>query len=195
MTINAQIPAATSSRTIPVPSGSLSNCRTGGGFTISNARKSIKPARKVFHASGTAMSAINCPATSSITTICGSFLPDACETRVAAGIPTAMTTTAKASAATVRRFGGSQWHTAPQSTTVAADPHVPGPGFSRPIPKKVAIAVAQSGAALWDKSAEFERDEAIAGCAPELRSESAAWLTACPRALPECFREFLPLHP
>ena len=63
-----KIPAATSSRTIPVPSGSLSSCRTGGGLMISKTLKSIKPARKDFHARGTAISAISCPATSSMTT-------------------------------------------------------------------------------------------------------------------------------
>src|SRR6202171_1134206 len=30
--------------------------------------------------------------------------------------------------------------------TVANDPHVPGPGLRRPVPKKVATSVAQSGA-------------------------------------------------
>lgn len=70
---------------------------------MSKARKSIKPVRKVFHARGTAMSAINCPATSSITTICGSLLPKARDTRVAAGIPIAMTNTANPIATGVRR--------------------------------------------------------------------------------------------
>src|SRR5262245_35495215 len=34
---------------------------------------------------------------------------------------------------------------AAHSSTVASEAHVPGPGFSRPIPRKVAIRSAQSG--------------------------------------------------
>src|SRR5207302_1706501 len=34
-----------------------------------------------------------------------------------------------------------------QSATVASEPHVPGPGFRRPAPKKVAIRLAHAGAA------------------------------------------------
>ena len=41
---------------------------------ISKTRKSIKPTRKVFHVSGTAIRAMSCPATSSMTTNCGSFV-------------------------------------------------------------------------------------------------------------------------
>jgi len=36
---------------------------------------------------------------------------------------------------------------------VAADPHVPGPGRSRPTPKNVATSVAQSGADGWEEIA------------------------------------------
>src|SRR5580693_8371013 len=143
---NAKIPAATSSSTIPVPSGSFSSCRTGGGLTMSNALKSIRLARKVFHASGTAISAISCPATSSMTTNCGSFAADARATRVAAGMPTSATRTARAMATGVRSEGVRPYAMAAQITTVAAEAQVPGPGCRRPIPKKVATVVAQSGA-------------------------------------------------
>jgi len=44
-----------------------------GGLMISKARKSIKPASRLFHESGTAISAVSCPATSSITTKLGIF--------------------------------------------------------------------------------------------------------------------------
>ncbi len=77
---------------MPVPSGSRSSRRIGNGFQISKTRKSIRPARNVFQASGTAMSATSCPATSSMTTNCGSFKPEARATRVAAGIPMSVTT-------------------------------------------------------------------------------------------------------
>lgn len=36
-------------------------------------------------------------------------------------------------------------------STAAADPHVPGPGLNRPAPKKVAMTVAQSGAAASER--------------------------------------------
>jgi hypothetical protein len=181
MTTNAQTPAATSSRTIPTPSGSFSSCRTGGGFTISKARKSIKPVRKVFHANGTPIRAMSWPATSSMTTDWGSFLPDARDTRVAAGMPMPAAKTASASTVPVRKLGGRLRETAAQSKTAAADPQVPGPGFSRPTPKKVAIAAAQSGAvALFVV--------AIVCGTPALRSSSGALLTACPHSLRGCFR-------
>ena len=112
----AKIPAATSSSTIPVPSGSFSSCRTGGGLTISKALKSIKPARKVFHARGTAIRAISCPATSSMTTNWGSFMAEARATRVAAGMPIRVTRTARAMATGVRSAGAVQMRDAAQSS-------------------------------------------------------------------------------
>ena len=74
-TNQAYRPAAISSSTMPVPSGIASNWRTGGGFTMSKARKIIKAAAKDFHARGTAIRATSWPATSSITTNCGSLAP------------------------------------------------------------------------------------------------------------------------
>jgi hypothetical protein len=144
--MEAKIPAATSSSTIPVPSGSRSSCRIGGGFMISKALKSIKPARKVFHTRGTAISAISCPATSSITMNFGSLVADARATRVAAGMPIRVTSTAAEMATEVRSEGGMRWAAAAQIITVVAEPQVPGPGRRWPIPQKVAIRVAQSGA-------------------------------------------------
>src|SRR5206468_4061359 len=82
------------------PSGSCSRRRSsGGGFTMSNPRKSIKPSKRDFHDIGTAINAISWPATSSMTTHCGSFEPLALETRVAAGIPTAIASRASRIAA------------------------------------------------------------------------------------------------
>ena len=176
---SAKIPAATSSSTIPAPSGSLSSCRTGGGLTISNALKSIRPARKVFHASGTAISAMSCPATSSITTNCGSFVAEARATRVAAGMPISVTSAARAMATGVRSEGGNSWATAAQITTVAADAQVPGPGCRRPIPKKVATRVAQSGAVGRDPSTSLRAGSATAGGTPALRSGGASGAVFC----------------
>lgn len=136
----------TSSSTIPVPSGSCSSWRTGGGLMMSNTLKSIKPARKVFHARGAANKAMSCPATSSITTNCGSLRPEARETCVAAGIPISVTRMASAMTTGSRRFVGNAQAIAAQRRTVAADPQVPGPGCSCPMPKNVAVSVAQSGA-------------------------------------------------
>jgi len=44
------------------------------------------------------------------------------------------------------QFAGIHLANVHQMSTAAADPHVPGPGRSRPAPKKVATRVAQSGA-------------------------------------------------
>jgi hypothetical protein len=63
MTSSAYIPAATSSSTIPVPSGRRSSWRTGAGLMMSKALKSIKPVRKDCHVNGTAISAMSCPPT------------------------------------------------------------------------------------------------------------------------------------
>lgn len=161
MTTRAYIPAATSSSTIPMPSGSRSNCLTGGGFRMSNTLKSIKPARKVFHESGTAMSEMSWPATSSMTTKLGSFLADARAARVAAGIPTRVTTTARTIRIGVRRGYGRARARAAQRSMVAADAHVPGPGRMWPMPKNVAVSVAQPGAR--------KGDAAIPGGTPTLR--------------------------
>ena len=146
MIISAYRPAPKSSTTIPVPSGSRSSRRMGNGFKISKTRKSIRPARNVFQASGTAMRAVSCPATSSITTNCGSLSPEARATRVAAGMPMSVTSAAAMMVDQERLAWGIAKLASAQRTTVASDAHVPGPGLSRPAPKKVATAVAQSGA-------------------------------------------------
>src|SRR5579872_5266406 len=109
---------------------------------MSKIRKSIKADKKVFHASGTAISDTSCPATSSITTNCGSFAPDIRETLVAAGMPMAVTSKARPITAGSRNKDGRVEAKAAQRITVTADPQVPGPGRNRPMPKKVAISMA-----------------------------------------------------
>ena len=65
------------------------------------------------------------------------------------------------------RFATGIWKLANAHTrTVANDAHVPGPGLRRPVPKKVATSVAQSGAAGRDAPA-------TAGETPALRSGAA----------------------
>ena len=91
---------------MPVPSGSFSRLRIGGGFTISNARKSIKPASSGFQRMGQAIRVTSCPATSSMTTCCGSFLPQPRASSVAAGIPMAVTTTISTRMTGTRADGG-----------------------------------------------------------------------------------------
>ena len=54
-------------------------------------------------------------------------------------------TTTSAIATGVRDEGASARATAAHSKTVAADPQLPGPGRSLPIPKNVATSVAHSG--------------------------------------------------
>ena len=131
---------------MPVPSGRRSSWRIGGGFTISNPRKSIKPSSRDFHAIGTAISVISCPATSSMTTNCGSFNAEARATRVAAGIPTQQSLRSQQEPPRAARTGASQRASSHHRRTVAAEPQVPGPGCKRPTPKNVAISVAQEGA-------------------------------------------------
>src|SRR5258708_2153117 len=85
---------------MPTPSGRRSSWRTGGGLTISKALKSIKPSSRDCHAIGAAITVISWPATSSITTNCGSLRLLALATCVAAGIP--IRTAAKANRAGVQ---------------------------------------------------------------------------------------------
>ena len=131
---------------MPVPSGSRSRLRIGGGFTMSNTRKSIKPASSACHTMGHAISVTSCPATSSITTCEGSFLPQPRASSVAAGIPIATTTTISSTMTGSRADGGRCDASSHHSSAVASDPHVPGPGRRRPTPKKVATSVAHGGA-------------------------------------------------
>ena len=91
------------------------------------------------------MSVTNCPATSSMTTNCGSFRPEARATSVAAGIPMRVTAAAATMVAEVRLATDICELANAHTITVANDPHVPGPGLRRPAPKKVATSVAQSG--------------------------------------------------
>ena len=112
---------------------------------MSNPRKSIKPARSDFHDKAAPVRAMSWPATSSITTNCGSFALAARATTVAAGMPSKTAARARASAAPPRLPGAIEAATPYQSATVTADAQVPGPGPSRPTPKKVAIRLAQTG--------------------------------------------------
>ena len=109
------------------------------------------------------MSATSCPATSSMTTNCGSFKPEERATRVAAGIPMRVTAVAAMMVAQARFATGIREIVNAHARTVANDPHVPGPGLRRPVPKNVATSVAQSGAAGRDAPA-------TAGGTPALRS-------------------------
>jgi hypothetical protein len=120
--------------------------RTGGGLTISNARKSIKPASSAGHPMGHVTSVSSCPATSSITTCDGSFLPHPRASRVAAGMPIATTTAVSTTITGIRAAEGRCEANSHHNNTVASDPHVPGPGRNRPAPKKVATRVAHRGA-------------------------------------------------
>jgi hypothetical protein len=146
MTNSAHNPAATSSTTIPVPSGSRSSCRTGGGFTMSKPLKSINAASRVFHVTGTNNKVIHWPATSSITTNPGSFFTDARATRVAAGMPIAIAIAAMAASTKGCSARDRAEAVAAQIKRAAADPHVPGPGPSVPMPKNVAVRNAHNGA-------------------------------------------------
>src|ERR1700731_241909 len=125
---------------IPVPPGSASRRRRGNGFTMSKLRKSIKPASMYFQCSGTAITAIIWPATSSITTNPGSSIPLSRATTVEGGMPIKVTSVATTMAAGTSQADGSQWFAAHQSPIVTAEAQVPEPGCKCPIPKKVAIS-------------------------------------------------------
>jgi len=58
----------------------------------------------------------------------------------------AITNNAIAAAIKGWRWGGTDRATPHHKSVVAAEPHVPGPGCRRPMPKKVATTVAQIGA-------------------------------------------------
>ena len=110
------------------------------------ARKSIKPASSACHTMGHAIRVSSCPATSSITTCDGSFLPHPRASSVAAGMPIAATTTISSTITGIRADGGRCEANSHHNKTVASEPHVPGPGRNRPAPKNVATSVAQRGA-------------------------------------------------
>ena len=93
------------------------------------------------------MSVINWPAVSSMTTNCGSFSLEARATRVAAGIPRAIAKPARRILTGKIHVNERKREITAQTSNVASEPQVPGPGLSRPAPKNVAITVAQSGAA------------------------------------------------
>ncbi len=95
---------------------------------------------------GHAINVTSCPATSSITTCDGSFLPQPRASRVDAGIPIATTTTINTRITGIRAEGESCQASSHQSSPVASAPQVPGPGRSRPAPKNVATSVAHRGA-------------------------------------------------
>src|SRR5919109_223684 len=78
-----------------------------------------------------------------MTTNPGSLRPLSRSTRVAAGIPSAVASTARLITVPVCHEELIQWLTSHQSKTVAADPQLPGPGRMRPTPKKVATNHAQ----------------------------------------------------
>src|SRR5438067_3561733 len=167
-----------------MPSRSCSRRRSGGGFTMSNPRKSIKPSKRDFHEIGTAISVMNWPATSSMTTHWGSFEPLARDAKVAAGIP--MTTASRASriAAQGCQYAPIQRVISHHNTTVAAEAQVPGPGRSRPMPKNVATRSAQRGAAAAPLSRMSLLEPALENSALCFIDSSAGVLAGCRAGVP-----------
>src|SRR6266568_1205723 len=142
----AYSPAATSSNTIPQPSGRLSRRRIGNGLVMSKRRKRIRAMIPWRQSAGQNSNVIHWPATSSITTNPGSCRPLSLAAIVAAGTPKAMVNTAPTARKTRSPRGpaGRPRATPVHKSTAATDPQVPGPGFPRPAPKKVATVQAQS---------------------------------------------------
>src|ERR1035437_8222020 len=169
----------------------------GNGFQISKTRKSIRPARNVFQPSGTARSVTSCPATSSMTTNCGSFKPEERATRVAAGIPMRVTAAAAMMVAQTRSATGIRKLANAHRITVANDPQVPGPGLRRPAPKNVAVSVAHSGARGRDAPATGGigrvRTGISFGGVHKCLERSAAVLGGCRAGVPPAHPNPLPI--
>ena len=81
-----------------------------------------------------------------MTTNDGSLTPVWRLTRVAAGIPATMTSTARRMTTATCHWTGMPRLIAHQTTTVNAEAQLPGPGRSLPVPKNVAVSHAQRGA-------------------------------------------------
>src|SRR6185312_7227425 len=109
---------------------------------MSKIRKSTRAMIACGQLKGHPSSAIHWPATSSTTTKPGSSRPDWRAAIVAAGMPkmsaSAMPTT-RMIAISPREGWNAQFANA-HRTSAATEPHVPGPGLSRPAPKNVATA-------------------------------------------------------
>jgi len=97
---------------------------------------------------GHAIRVTSCPPTSSMTTCGGSSLPQPRASRVAEGMPTAVTIMISPMITGIRADAGSCLASPHQSSKAASEPHVPGAGRRRPTPKKVAASVAHFGAVL-----------------------------------------------
>jgi hypothetical protein len=139
------MPAATSSIMIPSPPRNRSNCRAGHGFTTSNRRKNTNANKTCRISTGHAARAHHCPATSSMTTYPGSSLPLSRSMIDPAGMPTRVTVSAATAVASATPVVLRCAARAAKNHTTAAtsDAHVPGPGPTSPIPKKVPVIHAQ----------------------------------------------------
>src|SRR6185369_4654075 len=79
--------------------------------------------------------AMNWPATSSTTTLPGSFRPDNCSVRVAAHIPTNVTTTIATRTTATNAFGGVVRTNNKKIPTATNEPNVPGASGKYPTPQ------------------------------------------------------------
>ena len=135
--------AAQSSAMMPRPSGKFSSCRQGGGFVMSNKRKSRKAISMTSHVrcwEGTTRSTSGIAANSSRMMDDGSFCPPSCrEAIVQIGIP--IQHTASQNAHSMKR-GNWAKENAVIIGSAATDPQVPGAGRSLPIQKQVASTTA-----------------------------------------------------
>ena len=135
--------AAQSSAMMPRPSGKFSSCRQGGGFVMSNKRKSRKPISMTSHVrcwEGTTRSTSGIAANSSRMMDDESFCPPSCrEAIVQIGIP--IQHTASQNAHSMKR-GNWAKENAVIIGSAATDPQVPGAGRSLPIQKQVASTTA-----------------------------------------------------
>src|SRR5690349_2037912 len=79
--------------------------------------------------------AINWPATSSTTTLPGSFRPDNCSVRVAAHVPAPVNATIATRTTATRAFGGVTRTNNRNNPTPTNEPHVPGASGKYPTPQ------------------------------------------------------------
>ena len=132
-----------SSAMMPRPSGKFSSCRQGGGFVMSNKRKSRKAISMTSHVrcwEGTTRSTSGIAANSSRMMDDGSFCPPSCREAIVQ-IGTPIQHTASQNAHSMKR-GNWAKENAVIIGSAATDPQVPGAGRSLPIQKQVASTTA-----------------------------------------------------
>src|SRR3954468_16483835 len=122
-----------------MPPLSASNLRAGYGLTMSKKRKRINETMTAtvdqWGKSVNGNNAMSWPATSSTTTLPGSFLPDNCSTLDPAQIPANVTTTIATRTTAINAFPVIARASSKKIPTPTNDPNVPGASGKYPTPQ------------------------------------------------------------